>query len=88
MVRQVIKRPLGRWQGVPGIGPLTLRELRSLLQHLNDPFAQLTMDELTVQRDRLQREIDALRSELKAINVELKRRIPSALIIGSALGPR
>jgi hypothetical protein len=93
MVRQVIKRPLDHWQAVPGIGPLTLRELQSLIQHLNDRvegclFGQLTMDELTAWRDRLQREIDALRSELEAINVELLRRKRSTHIIGSALGPQ
>jgi len=92
VVRQVIKRPLDHWQVVPGIGPLTLRELRGLMQHLNDRvegrlFVQWTVDELTVRRDRLQREIDALRSELDAINVELMHRKRSVLAIGSTLKP-
>jgi hypothetical protein len=93
MVRQVIKCPRDHWQAVPGIGPLTLGELRSLMQHLNDRVegrlvVQLPIDELTARRGRLQREIDALRSELDAVNIELKRRKHSARIIGSALEPR
>jgi hypothetical protein len=85
-VRDVIGIPDADWLKVPGIGPVTLAELRQITRNLPQKpqvraLAGWADAELIAERDRLQSELGSLRKEvlsrrskLRAIMAELRLR--------------
>src|SRR5689334_8579629 len=68
-IREVFDVPDAAWMALPGIGPVTLTELRQVLE--KDPprtkvrvFEEWTDGELQAERDRLQREVGSIRDNL------------------------
>jgi len=89
-IQEVARVSDRQWLKLPAIGPLTLGELRRVIQDLTRPakgpaLAEAPDADLLAQRDRLRREVEHLREELgirrhqvRAITAELRRRgIPS-----------